>query len=346
VSTKVRYSKGQEQEPQGKNCGLDKIGQLSQTGGSAPQEGSHQERLLLQKRARKKAIGFPLASRLLRLPDTGDMKRSYQRQLRCGEKLVQGEAGDLKTYYCRNRSCIQCSSIRTARMISSYGEEVRSWGDNKFLVTLTIKNVTQSDLRSSIKGMAKDFRVCVKHLNYHHGKVKMVRSTEITYNRSSDTFHPHVHLLVQGYVPARDLMKHWVKITGSSILAQDLRKADEHSVLELFKYATKLVTEKKDENGKRVVVPAHAMHAMFSAIKGLRLIGAVGFKAKPDLVDEEGDFKLEQSTNSPTRLGEFVEWEWIQGFTDWVDYSTGEVLAEYEPSERAKDFIKQLDQEE
>jgi hypothetical protein len=301
------------------------------------------ERQVLQKRARRKAVGFPLARRLLKVENVGDMKKSYERQLSCGETMLQKKTGELKSYYCRNRSCIQCAGIRTGQMISSYGEEVMSW-KKKYLVTLTIKNVERAELRSAIKKMSADFRVVVKHLNYHWGKVKLVRSTEITYNEEMDNFHPHMHLIVEGYEPARALMKHWVKITGGSILAQDLRKADENSVLELFKYATKLVSEGKDEHGNRKVVPAQAMHDMFSAIKGLRLISAVGFKAKKE-VQEEGDLELQKTTRSPTRIGDEVTWEWGQEIIDWIDYATGEVLADYQPTPRAREFIRQLQNE-
>jgi hypothetical protein len=273
------------------------------------------------------------------------MRRSYIRQLDCGQQLLQGEDGGLKTYYCGNRSCLICSGIRTAKAITSYGDEVRSWGKNAYLLTLTTPNVSKFLLRPALKKMMSDLRVCSKYLKYHHGKVKFVRTTEVTFNAENDTFHPHFHLIVQGYQVGVDLMRKWVSVVpGASILAQDLRPANADAVREVFKYATKLVSEKKGIDGKRKAVPAWALHEMFSAIKGLRLIGVTGFQAKKK-IEEEGQLEVEGVTLSPVRLGEVVEWDWAQSITDWADFSTGEILSGYEPSRRAVEFIKQLQEE-
>jgi len=314
-----------------------------------PSVGPSPERLVLQKRARKKAVSQALARRLLALPQTGDMRASYLRQTQCGEQILQGQDGTLKQYWCGSRSCISCSSIRTAKFIHNYGEEVSSWPDS-YMVTLTIPNVSRFLLRSAVKKMMADFRNLVKYLNYHHGKgVKILRTTEVTFNEDEGTFHPHFHLIINGYLPGRDAMKKWVKmVPGASILAQDIRKTtrDGKEFLELFKYATKLISTSRDENGRFKVIPAWALHEMLGALKGIKLISAVGFSAKKKEVEEEGPLEeLEGKTSSPVRVGEEITWDWASSIFDWADWTTGELLSFYDPTPRARDFLQRLQEE-
>jgi hypothetical protein len=312
--------------------------------GQNPQ-GFSQDQKKLQKRARKKAISKPLAARLAAVAKSKQMLRGYNRTLhRCGETISQGGDGKVITYYCKARHCVLCGSIRTAIAIHSYGDEIRSW-DKKFFVTLTIPNVSAARLRSAIKGMLYDFRVVTQYLKRKYPEVKIMRSLEVSYSGVRNDFHPHFHCIVSGKDVAKGLLTRWLhQVLGTSSLGQDLRQADNNSVMEVFKYAAKLSQEVKGEDGKRVLAPAWALDEIFSALKGVRCLGAVGFRAKKKDTTDDEDFEVIGMTKVIKRVGESVDWDWVQGVRDWADLRTGEVLTEYEPSRRMDEFIHKLEE--
>jgi hypothetical protein len=227
-------------------------------------------------------------------------------------------------------------------MYSGYGEEIESW-DEKYLVTLTAPNVRANNLRQEIQKYQKIFRLCWMSLKRKKLDVKMVRSMEITYNEKRDDFHPHIHLIVKGKEVSQALIESWLQRNPTAKrVAQDMRKCDDNSINEVFKYSAKLSIKKK---GQVSPVPAEKLDIIYSAISGLRMWSAVGIRSKNG-IENKSDEELEtrQSTLAFKRVDDLVNWEWAQSIRDWVDFETGEVLSEYEPSERAERFISQLEQ--
>jgi hypothetical protein len=272
------------------------------------------------------------------------MKRAYERTAtKCGEKMAQSRTGELATYYCRGRWCVICSGIRTAIAINNYGEELRSW-EAPFLVTLTIKNVSAAELRPALQRMTKDFQRVIQFAKRHHPSVKVMRSVECSYSSTRNDYHPHLHLLVERGDVAKTLISRWVIRTGASHMGQDMRPADTGSLMEIFKYSTKISTDTRDADGGKSVAPMFALDEIFSAQRGLRLISATGFSKAPVAQDEDAeDFQVVGSTMSPKRHGEPVEWTWLQRERDWLDKQTGDFLTDWTPKESMERLIKKME---
>lgn len=321
---------------------LDKIGQKVVSSSWSPDE----EQKRLQKRARKKAISKPLAARLAKVAKSKGMLKQYNRTLyRCGEVISQSSCGKVISYYCKARHCVVCGSIRTAIAIGSYGDELKSW-DKKYLVTLTIPNVSACMLRPAIKRMLADFRRITRYLKAKHPSVKMLRSLEVSYNGERKDFHPHFHCIVDGYDVGKHLLVRWLEqVKGTSSLGQDIRLADDASVLEVFKYAAKLSQECKGPDGKRMLAPAWALDEIFSALKSVRCLGATGFSVKKEEPMFE-EFEVVGNTPVIKQVGRSVDWDWEQKNRDWVDKTTGEMLTEYQPSDRMEEFISKMEHAE
>jgi plasmid rolling circle replication initiator protein Rep len=169
-------------------------------------------------------------------------------------------------YFCKDRFCLMCQwrrSLRTAYVLSRIAEYIT--GNPKkgiqpvcpklvpLLLTLTVRNCSADAAELSqlldviLKGWNRLLQVkCVK------SAVRgWFRSLEITYNRETNTFHPHIHVLL--WVPEKsyfgtcaDYIKHsewlnlWRKSTRDSSITQvDIRRADNDYILELSKYITK-----------------------------------------------------------------------------------------------------------
>lgn len=299
----------------------------------------------LQRRARRKAIAKPLADALVRVSMNGRMTAAYKRTRDdCAERIFQTN-GKLHTKFCGSRWCITCSMQRLARVWVGYGDELLSW-KNPYLVTLTIPNVPAIELRASVKKMHHKFRTCWKHLRYENNlAVQMVRATEITYSKKNDTYHPHMHLIVNGRQVAVRMVKEWLKRwPDATNAAQDIRKADRKMMFEVAKYAVKMATDTKDENGLRDVVPPVKLNTIFTAIRDLRMWAAVGLESQLDReIKDDGAMEMTETTTARKRVSEEILWEWCQMQRDWIDLSTGDTCSDYIPTPRAEEWVRKME---
>ena len=118
----------------------------------------------------------------------------------------------LKVNRCmNNRFCPNCKKFELAKFIHSYGKDFKSLlikNYNPYLLTLTVPNVSGEDLRETIDNMNKAFSKFFRLFNEpigqgkhgfkdriieFHGALKVL---EITYNKKTNTFHPHFHCMI------------------------------------------------------------------------------------------------------------------------------------------------------
>jgi hypothetical protein len=102
---------------------------------------------------------------------------------------------------------------------------------------------------------------------------------------------------------------------------QDVREADKGSLVELFKYATKLMTA-SGNGDKRFVSPEH-LDVIFRAFRYRRTYQPYGFNVSADV---EEVTLLDSSVPAFSRVAERVLWMWDQDMADWVDHLTGECM--------------------
>ena len=303
----------------------------------------------LQKRARRVAFSKPLARLLMGSSQSPKMVRAYARTVNTCGQVVEQVDGKLKTTWCGGRWCAACGAIRTARAYAAYGDEVRSWGDDLYLVTLTVPNCTGAKLRDTVKAIHHNFSLICLALRrkYGTGNVKMIRATECTYSEVRGDFHPHCHIACRGKDIATALLAHWMKRNPeASPRAQDIRKGDAGTVAEIFKYSTKLASDKRDADGSRKVVPAHALDTIFQAFYRQRLWQVVGITAANNdegADDDNAEIDVEVGTAATTRKDEHIIWHWCQSLTDWVDFATGDTLSQYEAGRHARALIQKLE---
>lgn len=319
---------------------LDKLAQLGTTHKS--------QRSKYQKKARAKVLTNTVTRKLLsankpskeaqdedgntyikegyRSPNT----KAYLRTFVCSQYLYQ-DGHKVTSFYCKNRWCITCNRIRAANLITGYMPSLGELEDKQF-VTLTVPNVIASELSQTIDKMYEAFVRVKGQLKKAHQRGKLpkfngLRKLECTYNDKTKTFHPHFHLIVEGQDMANEVITRWLdQFPKASHKAQDIRKADEGSALELFKYFTKLFNDGKF-NGE-------ALDTIFVSIKGKRIFQNYGQVKKvsediPELISEKITFK-----------GQRVEvWKWIDEAFDWIS-PDGETFSDYVPSDRIRELVE------
>jgi hypothetical protein len=293
---------------------------------------------VIQKRARRKFLTYPFIYAMLKLDSP--MKKSYWNTWHCCREVYSDQesakTGRYLSKYCKNRWCLVCASIRTAVLINTYRPILSNWEDKCFL-TLTIKNCVVEILREKIQEMNKVFydAVRVDRKKKDSLKIKCVKKMEVTYNLENKDYHPHFHVITENFKQAEFLVNYWLEHFKKDLEAikkcQDIEGADDNSMIELFKYFTKIVTKKK-------AIPPENLNEIFIAIRQMHTVRPFGFQVLLPEDEEEIEFNLESKEMSELNI-----YGWEQDLHDWVSQVTGEKLSGYVPSERAKKWVEQFE---
>lgn len=187
----------------------------------------------------KKKKSIALASSYKRL---NYIKRS-ERVFDCGTYLefTEYSSDDEKlhlTYanFCRDRLCPMCSWRRTYKIfgqVSKIMDVIEK--DYAFLfLTLTVPNVDGELLPAKVDQMQKAFNSFMRYSAIKKAVKGYIRILEITYNRKSDTFHPHFHVILavspsyfkhSDYIKRDDWLKMWQRaMKDNSITQVDVRR--------------------------------------------------------------------------------------------------------------------------
>jgi len=114
---------------------------------------------------------------------------------------------------------------------------------------------------------------------------------EVTYNRESRSWHPHLNVMIEGeYFPFELLNKLWIWASNGNGRGSHIQAADQNSAFELVKYTLKVAERAKNEMGEpglRLILDRpEAIDEYLSATYSIRLIRTYGtFFGK--LADEE-----------------------------------------------------------
>jgi plasmid rolling circle replication initiator protein Rep len=298
---------------------------------------------VLYKRARAKYLTNAIVYRLADIESP--LNKSYWNTYHCASALVK--TGDKVTgKYCKNRWCMVCNRIRTAKLINTYMPVVSEWSDKQFM-TLTIPNVSAKELPLTIKSMTLAFVQIKKILTNYHQRYDIqkpigLRKLECTYNPKRNDYHPHFHLIVDSYFTAVQIQEQWLKkFPDANIQAQDIRPADDKSCIELFKYFTKVMTKHETSTGeKKQTIMPYVLDTIFRAIKGVRTFQPFGFRIECSESGESSE--CEEDNPKISRILDEIVYEWMQEFSDWIDQNTGETLSGYEPTEKMRNVTGDL----
>ena len=296
------------------------------------------EQTVIQKRARRKYITYPFISELLKIDSP--LKKSYLNTWHCCKSVYCNEetakTGRYLSKYCKNRWCLVCASIRTAVLINTY-KPILSWWNDKHLLTLTIRNCSEELLRKKVQEMNAVFYDAVR-LDRKKKKgslgIKCVKKMEVTYSEKLKNYHPHFHIITETLGQASYLLDYWFDHYGREEVnsqGQDIKKADDESMIELFKYFTKIVTKKR-------IIPPVNLNEIFIAIRQMHTVRPFGFKVLLPEDDEEIEFDEES-----VEALDYDVYGWEQDLHDWVSKVTGEKLSGYIPSDKVKKWVEQFE---
>lgn len=301
------------------------------------------------KKARKKYFSYGLAVNLANLPSRPKLFHSYLNTLACAKTLVVDAGGRAHSKYCKNRWCLICSRIRVAILMNQYEPRLRQCKD-LWMVTLSRPNVSEERLKGEIKEYQRLWGKIAKTRWFMAAlKVGMIgiRKFECTINPDNGTYHPHLHVLIDGKDNARRLYADWLRINPtSSERAQDCRKCyGEGSYKEIFKYMTKVLAKSKKDGKTYVDIPR--LGVIFEACSGQRFFFRIGTKeawqcdeVSEDFQDDDLEATIEGNGYNEGESFAFVE---ADDFYGYYSVETGEQLTEFKPSGNLCEVIRKAE---
>lgn len=245
--------------------------------------------------------------------------------------------------FCRVRLCPMCQWRRSLKLGTQARQVVDFVGQSQsvrwLLLTVTLKNVPADSLGDTVTHLHQSLT------RLTHKKawpaIGWLRATEVTYNAKSDTFHPHMHLLLcvkPSYFAGREYIsqKQWRIIWRNAARLDydpqvDIRtvKPDNTGiggvVAEVTKYATKpadIIRPWDVDTSCKVIA------ALDKWLDGRRLTswgGILKDAAKQLQLDdiETGDF-INLGENDPfedkTTISHYIVYKWAIGWGDYVRF--------------------------
>lgn len=238
----------------------------------------------------------------------------------CGKWLEYAVNGDniklVKASSCHVRLCPICAwrrSLNVFRNLSAVYAEDRKQHKHIFL-TLTQRNVKAEELEKEIQKISKGFSQLLRLKEVKEVVQGYTRCIEITYNKRTNTYHPHIHAILsvrksyghKAYLPQKFFVEKWKFILGLDYIPIiDVRKIEQlngKSVAEIAKYSIKSVDYL--ENGADIEI-------LDKVLDGKRLISYGGCirKLKQQILKNE----IEEENNQ-----EFEDWkEWERIIYEW-----------------------------
>lgn len=147
--------------------------------------------------------------------------------------------------FCRQRMCMVCAWRRSKRFVATTAPVLeyihkKAEGNEKYVfLTLTLKNVEAKGLKKAIDSLLKGWSTLTRQKAYKEAVQGAIRSLEITYNETDNTYHPHIHalLLMQANYYADTYLDHdtWCKMWQKASQAPYKPSVDVRAVKDITK---------------------------------------------------------------------------------------------------------------
>jgi len=197
------------------------------------------------------------------LPDKD--KKAFKLRL-CGKTLVYaenpagGEPIQISAMRCGLRLCPSCSWIRAHRIFENIYNVITSHdfvGKQFIFLTLTVKNCRGEFLESEIERLLSAWNKLTKdgrHDGFRKSFDGTFRSLEVTYNKLTKTYHPHIHAMAavepsyfrksnKNYIGQARLRELWRDACGLDYLPQcriqRVKNTTNKQIAEVAKYTVK-----------------------------------------------------------------------------------------------------------
>jgi hypothetical protein len=221
-------------------------------------------------------------------------------------------------------------------MINGYLPVIKKEIPEPYFTTLTVPNIPDTELRSTVRGMIKtSIKINDTFRHRRDFRLKGIRKLECTFNQVTGEYHPHEHNIVNTERAGQELIKAWLNnYPKADPAAQNIKPADQNSLIEIFKYTTKFWTKKDITRSGNIVdlkINPYALDVIFKAMYRIRMFQATGIK-KLVLSEDIDEIQVQEIEGLKKDID---AWVWEHELSDWVN-SSGEFLTGCKANERYK----------
>lgn len=211
-------------------------------------------------------------NRALRKADIS--KSGIDRFCKCGERAWILRTNETEPRYrlalnrCRSRWCVPCANEQR-NVIQRNVMEACEGKDLRFM-TLTLKS-SQQPLGQQISRLRKSFRKLRQRRDFKTKLRGGIYFLELTKNKRTNEWHPHLHILFEGgFVPHGLLKNAWREITADSYIV-DVRRVPNSKVAAgyISKYAGKPLPT-------NIIFDTESMVEAITALHGTRVFSSFG----------------------------------------------------------------------
>lgn len=304
-----------------------------------------------KKRAKQKHLSYLIAQDLVCYTE---LKCIKERKYLEADKLVKGFANmfgccstlevtkdQVRSTYCGHRLCLVCSNIRTGKMLNRFEPVFATEFPDPWFVTLSRPNVPADKLGQEVGEYLENLTKVVKTVKAwlirqgRKDELKGLRKLEITYNAKEDTYHPHLHLVINDKQIAEEFLRLWLRLNPTALMLKGnkIDKADMGSLKELFKYITKFYSKDK-RTGTLKLYPAQALYTIVEALYRRRTFGAYQIEFE----SEEDEIPSTQPVEGLIESADPVRYFYQSGHWNWFEVGSDSItplVPDYGPKERA-----------
>lgn len=158
-----------------------------------------QELRIIQKCAIKKAENKKIIDWLITEGETDKAIRIEECGTYIGITHIDGIAKVVKANFCRERLCSVCAWRRQSKFVAQMIPIINYLKNKNYRfieVVLTVKNPPYEQLKKVIDDMLSAYKKLLDTRKIKRVWKGCTRSLEITYNDKSNTYHPHIHMLI------------------------------------------------------------------------------------------------------------------------------------------------------
>lgn len=178
----------------------------------------------------------------------------------------------LRLQCCRDRVCPRCQRARGIELALRVSSLIMQMNSPRF-ITLTLKHRPES-LRKNHDRLMRSFKQLKKERVFSRNVVSGIQVIEVTRNASTNQWHTHLHLIVDGnFLPQNQLSEAWKKVTGDSCVV-DVRAVFDRG--KVAKYVAEYVAKPQELH----TWPADAICEFAAHMHGRRMIATFGNLSK------------------------------------------------------------------
>ena len=238
--------------------------------------------------------------------------------------------------FCKDRLCPLCNWRRSLRMFAKLSKIIQSQtyqetGYKNLFLTLTMQNCNIDELHTAIEHIFYSFNKFLKNKAIKHVVKGYFRALEITFNPISQTFHPHLHVIIavpksyfkNNYISQAEFTEIWQKSLNVEYTPiVDIRRfKDSKGIAEASKYVIK-----SDEKFLKSITD-EALRILRLELQNIRLIGFGGIlrDIARELKLTMNDDVVENEVPTDDVLLEILTLRWSIGLKNYEIFSREKV---------------------